>query len=199
MKRLIQHIFLIGSLTIGLAINASAQSGYSTLSYNVGFPMSDMKDFTGNVSGRGVSFDYNYLFQDNIAIGLGVSWQTFTDDLGYQSNVDGTSTISGYEYHYVNSFPIHVTGTYFMDGDSFKPFFGLGIGTIYNMTDTDVGVFRFEDNQWHFSLRPEAGVQFDLNYRTGLRLSAKYNYAFSAGDIGSFSYFALGAGIVWMY
>ncbi len=184
---------ILGSLA------AFGQGGYSTLSYTVGFPMADMKDFTDNVSGRGVAFDYNYLLNDNISIGLGVSWQTFTEDQGYQTINDGTVSLSGFQYHYVNSFPIHLTGTYFMESDGISPFFGLGIGTIYNMTDADIGVFRFEENEWHLSLRPEAGVQFQVNYRTGLRISARYNHAFEAGDIGSFSYFALGAGIVWMY
>lgn len=192
-KSIITILMLAGSLTM------FAQGGYSTLSYTVGFPMADMKDFTENVSGRGIAFDYNYLINDNFSIGLGLSWQTFTDDLGYQSIVDGTATLSGYQYHYVNSFPAHLTGTYFLDGDNLRPFFGLGVGTIYNMTDADIGIFRFEDNVWHFSLRPEAGVQFNLNYRTGIRVSARYNHAFEAGDIGSFSYLALGAGIVWMY
>ncbi len=186
-------------LIAGVSAGALAQGGYSTLSYTLGFPMSDMKDFTENVSGRGVAFDYNYLVNDNISVGLGVGWQTFRDDLGYQTLVDGSASLSGYQYHYVNSFPIHVTGTYFLSTDGLTPYFGLGVGTIYNMTDTDIGIFRFEDNVWHFSLRPEVGVQFDVNYRTGFRLSARYNYAFEAGDIGSFSYFALGAGIVWMY
>ncbi len=198
MKNSFNYI-LFTLLLLCLPFAAMSQGGYSTLSYTVGFPMADMKDFTDQVSGRGVAFDYNYLFQDNIAIGLGVGWQTFTEELGYTTTVDGTTTLSGYEYHYVNSFPIHVTGTYFLGTDNLRPYVGLGVGTIYNMTDADIGVFRFEENEWHFSLRPEVGVQYDLNYRTGLRLSARYNHAFSAGDIGSFSFFAIGGGIVWMY
>jgi len=194
-----KNSILITFFLLAVTMTSFSQGGYSTFSYTVGFPAADMSDFTETVSGRGIAFDHNYQLNDNMSIGLGLGWQVFTENLGYQTNVDGTASLSGNVYHYVNSFPIHVTGTYFLNGDEIKPFIGLGVGTIYNMTDADIGVFRFEDNAWQFSLRPEAGVQFELNYRTGIRISARYNHALETSELGSFSYLALGAGIVWMY
>jgi hypothetical protein len=200
MKTQLLKLSVIVLFLVSISMSAQAQGGYSALSYSIGFPSGDMSDFTETTSFRGVAFDYNYLLSNHMSLGIGFGWQTFYDDLGYQTIPDGTARISGFQYNYVNSFPVHLTGTYFFHPENtINPFAGIGIGTIYTMTDLDIGIFRFEENQWQFSVRPEVGVQIEVNYRTAARLSARYNHAFEAGELGSYSFLALAVGIVWMY
>jgi opacity protein-like surface antigen len=176
-----------------------AQIGYSVLSYSVGIPTADLSDFTDQVSGRGIAFDYNHFINDQYAIGLGLGWQTFYEDRGYQTVTDETANISGEVFHYVNSFPMHLTGTYFLNSsEQLKPFAAMGIGTVYNKRRQEIGLLSTDEDVWHFSLRPEVGVQYDINYNTGLRFSVRYNMAFEAGDIGNYSHLALALGFVWI-
>jgi hypothetical protein len=200
-KKFIQtgwSMFLV--LFLFLSTGTRAQEAYSTLSYSVGIPAGDMSDFVESTSWRGVAFDYNYLLGKNFSIGIGFSWQTFYEELGYQTLKDGTINVSGSQYNYVNSFPVHLTGSYFFQSESIiTPFAGIGVGTIYNMTNLDIGVFRFEENAWQFSMRPEVGMQLELNYRTAARVSGRYLHAFETANLGSFSFLALSVGFVWIY
>ncbi len=178
---------------------AQAQIGYSVLSYSFGIPTADLSDFTNQVSGRGIAFDYNQFVNDQLALGVGFGWQVFYEEQGYQTITDETSNISGEVFHYVNSFPMHVTGTYFLNSeDQLRPFVGMGIGTVYSNRRQEIGLLSINHNVWHFSVRPEAGIHYDINYNTGLRFSVRYNMAFDAGDIGNYSHLDLALGIVWI-
>ncbi len=169
----------------------------STIMYNVGVPMGDLKDFISPASARGISFDYQYLMTDNIGLGFGIGWQVFYEDIGFQEVQDGTSTLSGYQYHYLNSFPAHFTATYFLDnGGTLVPYAGLGIGVIYNIRDNDFGLFTVENDAWHFSFRPEAGLMFNFNYRFAMKLNARYVQGFNTKDLDGQNYLAIGLGFV---
>lgn len=186
-------------LTVALVSCAAAlqAQNMSTLMYNVGIGTGDLGEYIEPASFRGLSFDYQYLVTDNIAVGFGIGWQTFYEDKGYQTVMDGTGTLSGFQYRYLNSFPIHLTGTYFVDtGGDVKPYVGIGIGTIYNVRNTDMGLFTFETNQWHFSFRPEAGIQYDFSYTFGMRLNVRYVQGFNTNDLDGQNYVAVGLGFV---
>lgn len=193
----LKHIILGLTFFLGSFAVSEAQS-FTTVGYSVGIPMGDMSDYIGKTSWRGFSFDFSKLVNENFAVGFGLGWQVFYEDNGYQSFVRETATVSGNEYRYVNSFPIYVTGHYVVSSQGpVIPYAGLGIGTIANNRDRDVGIFRFEEDQWHFALRPEVGLQFDLSYSTLARLSVLYNHAFSAGELGSYSHLAFNVGITY--
>jgi len=165
--------------------------------YNVAIPMGDLKDFINPVSARGLSFDYQYMMTDNVGLGFGIGWQVFYEDIGFFETTDGTATVSGYQYHYLNSFPAHFTATYFLDnGNTIIPYAGLGIGVIYNIRNNDFGLYTIEDDAWHFSLRPEAGIMFDVNYRFAMKLNARYVQGFNTKDLDGQNYLAIGLGFV---
>lgn len=192
MKRHIIVTFLI----FGFCFTGNAQD-MSTLMYNVAIPTGDLKDYISPVSARGLSFDYQYMMTDNVALGFGIGWQVFYEDIGFFQTDDDNTTISGYQYRYLNSFPAHFTTTYFLDnGGLVIPYGGLGIGVIYNIRNTDFGVFTDEDDAWHFSFRPEAGLLFDLSYNFGMKLNARYVQGFNTKDLNGQNYIAIGLGFV---
>jgi outer membrane protein len=188
-----------GIIIIALVVGSTAiqAQNMSTIMYNVGIGTGDLGEYVEPASFRGLSFDYQYLVTDNIAVGFGIGWQTFYEDKGFQSVTDGSATLSGFQYRYLNSFPFHITGTYFVDtGGEVKPYVGLGIGTIYNIRNTDMGLYTFETNQWHFSFRPEAGIQYDFSYTFGMRINVRYVQGFNTDDLDGQNYVAVGLGFV---
>lgn len=191
-----KKILILAAFSLLVVFTTKAQNS-STLMYNVAVPMGDLKDFINPVSARGLSFDYQYMMTDNVALGFGIGWQVFYEDIGFFESTDGTATISGYQYRYLNSFPAHFTATYFLDnGGLVIPYGGLGIGIAYNLRNTDFGMFTIEEDAWQFSLRPEAGLLFDLSYNFAMKLNIRYVQSFKAKDLGAQNYLAFGAGFV---
>jgi hypothetical protein len=193
---MMKKIILLTGLILGMGFQGFTQD-QSTIMYNVAIPMGDLKDFINPVSARGVSFDYQYMMTDNVGLGFGIGWQVFYEDIGFFESVDGTATLSGYQYRYLNSFPAHFTATYYLDnGNLIVPYAGLGIGVIYNIRNLDFGTFTIEDDAWHFSFRPEAGLMFDINYRFAMKLNARYVQGFNTKDLDGQNYLAIGLGFV---
>ena len=191
-----KKILILTAFSLLVVFTTKAQNS-STLMYNVAVPMGDLKDFINPVSARGLSFDYQYMMTDNVALGFGIGWQVFYEDIGFFESTDGTATISGYQYRYLNSFPAHFTATYFLDnGGLVIPYGGLGIGIAYNLRNTDFGMFTIEEDAWQFSLRPEAGLLFDLSYNFAMKLNIRYVQSFKAQDLDAQNYLAFGAGFV---
>ncbi|MCA6079049.1 OmpW family protein [Fulvivirga sedimenti] len=191
-----KKILIIALLSFVVSFGASAQN-MSTIMYNVAIPMGDLKDYISPVSARGVSYDYQFFMTDNFALGGGIGWQVFYEDIGFFESTDGTATISGYQYRYLNSYPAHITGTYFLDnGGTLIPYAGLGIGVIHNRRETDFGIFAIQDNAWHFSFRPEVGLMFDVNYRFAMKVNTRYVQGFNTKDLNGQNYLALGLGFV---
>lgn len=181
---------------VALAGAAQAQN-MSTIQYNVGIGTGDLGEYIEPASFRGLSFDYQNLITENIAIGFGIGWQTFYEDKGFSVIERESATVSGYQYRYVNSFPAHLTATYFVEtGGDVRPYAGIGIGTIYNVRNTDLGLFTDETNAWHFSFRPEAGIQYDFSYTFGMRLNVRYVQGFNTNKIDGQNYLAIGVGFV---
>ena len=44
-----------------------------------------------------------------------------------------------------------------------------------------MGVYRIDNDNWHFGLAPEAGLIIPLDGDASLDLGARYNYAFDSG------------------
>ena len=154
-------IILIVFLFVLNAYNASSQSTFTT-QYAINFPLGNTGDYIGKTSFRGISLDYRYFIQPNIAVGIGTGWYTFYEKQNYgtYSNDDGSLAISGVQYRYINSAPILFVGDYyFSPEEKISPFAGLGIGVTYNEINTEMGQYYVDIDTWQFSLAPEVGVR----------------------------------------
>ena len=189
-------IMIVGMLT--LSISAIAQENKYSLNYIIGFPTGATADFTESTSWRGVGFDYTHMIDKQWGFGAGIEMQTFYDDLGKVTTTDGTETITANRYNYINSIPLYVTGSYFMStSGNFTPFVSVGIGTMYNSQEQDLGLYTIEQDAWQFSVRPEVGFEYKINYGFGLRAAARYNYAADSGDLDGLSHIGLALGVIW--
>jgi len=189
---------LITVLVSGYTINTTAQQ-YTSLQYTIAVPVNDLKAYIEKTSFRGFTFEYQTKVNSAIAVGVAVGYNLFYERKAYDTYNDGTASLSGIQYRYTNSIPIHVNGMYFLRKENqFNPFVGFGIGTTYTLRDTDMGLYRWEEDTWNFSLRPEAGFIYKFSDNTGLKFALRYNAAFKTSELEDQSFFSISTGVVFI-
>jgi len=195
-----KNIILIIMLAAGVLVSpcVSAQSNTSLL-YSVGVPTGALKDHTGSMSWRGVTFEWQKFINPDVSVGVNFAYSLFYDYMGYGSYTRDNATVTGHQYRYNNLFPMAVNGQYHFNAGStspIKPFVGLGIGTIYDLRNTDMGMWTVEEQNWHFLMSPEVGLVYDLNMATGIKFSLRYDNAFKTSDADAFGNLNINIGFV---
>lgn len=197
MKKLIIITSLVFTSLFQTA-KAQEANGIISFQYSAGFAIGDMNDFISAPSWRGMTFEYHNLIQDNIGLGFEIGWNAFYERKDYATYTKDTRSLSGVQYRYCDAVPILATVNYYFSPDQqITPFVGLGIGTQYTENYLDMGLYTINENVWHFAIKPEIGVNFNVNEMFGITMVAKYYGAFKSGDIGSRSYIATNLGFVW--
>jgi hypothetical protein len=195
-----KKIFL--SILIGFfAVGALHAQNNTTLSYSMGFGAGDFADYIIQPSFRGFSFDYRKLVNPNVGVGVTLGWNVFYEEKDKDSYTVGNSTLTGKQYRTSNHVPVLVGGSYyFSPGETFSPFVGLGIGTIYTRRNTDMGLYTYEQEAWNFALQPEVGFLYYMNEETALTVSGKFNQGFKAGNelTSAQSFFSLNLGFTFV-
>ncbi len=190
---------------VGFAINTNAQTSYWTFSWPISMGIGSTNEYIAKTSFRGISITGASFITDNISIGGEWSWEVFDEikrDLPPRSiTADGISgDISGTEYRYLNTIPIFVNSHYYMGKNgAFRPYAGLGIGTVYVDQRTDIGFTSIQSNTWRFGVQPEVGVFIPMGLSgVGVSLKAKYRYATKSNEAEALTMFSLGIGFGFM-
>jgi len=173
----------------------SAQS-FTSIQYTVGIPTGGLKDHVNKVSWRGATFEWQKEVAPKVSVGLNFAWSTFYERKDYDSYTSGTATLTGVQYRYDNLFPMLVNAQYKIGTGKVIPYVGLGIGTMYDLRNTDMGTWTVEQKNWHFLMSPEGGFLYDLSPGTSLKLNAKYDYAFKIKDADAFGNLNISFGFV---
>lgn len=193
MKRIVLSILIaFAAVTI-----SAAQNSYVDVAYSIGFGTGDMGDFIKKASFRGISFDYRYAVQPNIAVGFSAGWNTFYEEKASDTYTVDNASLTGKQYRYSNNVPLLATVTYLLSPDEFFcPYAALGIGTMYARRNTDMNLYTLEQEGWPFVIQPEVGVRLQAADNVGVLVSLKYLNGFKAGDFNSAqSYFTLNVGL----
>ena len=193
MKKIFFVLLVMGVIT---ATQVNAQSGLFSIQYSMGLATGDLKDFNSSASFRGMSFEYRYLIQPDLSVGLETGYNLFYDREDYATYTQGTVSLSGIQYRYTHAVPVLATFDYYLKPDNqFNPFVGLGLGTLYTYRDLDMGMFTMESDVWQFALRPQVGVLITTP-SADLIVAAKYFSGFKANDTEGQQYFSLNIGLV---
>lgn len=177
-------------------VPAMAQSSFS-IQYSMGFG-GTMNDYISSTSIRGATFEYKAYPSPNISIGLDAGWNHFYERRAYATYTTGTTSVSGVQFRYANAIPIFATTSYyFSPGNKINPFLGFGVGTIFLSRYVDMGIFEVTDQDWHFAIKPEAGVLVSLNPDMDLILGLRFNNAFATSDSDTQNYMTFNIGFVW--
>lgn len=172
-----------------------SQQSFVTTSYSMGFGSGDLSDYISAASFRGASLEYRGYITNNIAAGVDVGWNLFYERKDYDTYTQGTMSLTGVQYRYNHQIPILAAMDYMIKpGEIFNPFVSFGLGTMYSERKTEMGMFYTKETAWHFAIRPEAGVMYEMSRSTDLKVSVKYLTGFKAGDLPTQSYFTLNIG-----
>ena len=190
-------IILICMLTVGAFITpyVSAQS-FTSIQYTVGIPFGGLKEHTDNVSGRGFTFEFHKEVAPSLSVGVNLAYSVFYEKKPYGSYNSGNATLTGTQYRYNNLFPMLVNAHYTFGEILIVPYVGLGIGTVYDLRNTDMGMYTIEEYNWHFLISPELGCLIDISSGTSIKLNAKYDNAFKIHDADGFGNLNLSLGFV---
>lgn len=177
--------------------SAIAQS-YTSLQYAVSIPTGDLQGHTSKTSFRGVNFEYQHFVTTAISVGIDIAYNVFYERKSYDTYTQGSVSVSGVQYRYNNIVPVYGKGYYYLltDGE-FLPYVGLGIGALYNLRNTDMGVYTIEEKNWHFAIAPEAGVMIEVSSEVGIKLGLKYTNSFKSNKANAISFLAFNVGVIW--
>jgi hypothetical protein len=188
-------IFTILATGVLIAPAVSAQS-FTSIQYTVGIPGGGLKDHVSKVSWRGATFEYQKEVAPSVTVGVNFAWSTFYERMDYASYTIDNATLTGVQYRYDNLFPMLVNAHYLFGEGTIIPYVGLGAGTMYDLRNTDMGVWTLKENNWHFLMTPEAGLIFDVAPDMSIKLNAKYDYAFKIKNADAFGNLNINFGFV---
>ncbi len=188
----ITTLLMIISLAISGSLMAQGEGTHlTTLSWNIGMPTGNLKDFLVNedISFGGMSIDYKHMYTDYVSFGFYLGWDFYNGSTREPFSADNVD-ITGLRLFYVNSFPMMATAHYFFnDNGDIRPFLGAGLGTTRTLQRTEFGVLAaVQNDNWHLGMYPEFGLIIPSGTRGALTLSTKYNLAIETSDSFTYSY-----------
>lgn len=193
-------LIIIAVLSVVLTKNAQAQENNLKLDYAIAFGTGDLGDFISATSFRGAVMEYQRYLNDNFSVGGEIGWSAFYERKDYDSYTIDTRTVTGVQYRYSNQVPILISGEYnFSPAATLRPYANLAIGTMYTRRDTDMGLWRLQETAWHFTMKPELGLDYEVAPNTALNLALKYYYGFAASDLEAQSYAVIGIGFRFLF
>ncbi len=187
-------VALLLGVTFAQPVSAQRASSWTwNMQYSTVLGLSDTKDFVDGFSWRGATVDFEKAINGNLSLGGSVGWHVLAAKEAGTSLFD-QGAITGTAWRYVNSVPLLVTGSYFLEEQGqTRPFVGAGTGTYYIQNRTEAGLFAVEDGNWHFGFMGEAGVAIDRGASI-ITLAARYNRALAVNDVRH-SYFTFSIGL----
>ena len=189
--------YIIISLLVIATIAVKAQEGTSIfVNYLPSIPLGETADFSSNISPRGADFEVQRFINEELSVGFNIGWNLFREKIPEETFYYEGLTINAVQFRYTNIVPLNINvKKYFMSEGDYIPYAGFGLGTSYNESRNDVGVFSLTDDKWLFNIAPEIGMLYDMNYKAWLSVKLKYNYGFKSGEFPSQSFLSLGLGI----
>ena len=188
--------YIIALSVLFLALTANAQEVIWKLTYDVGIPFSDTKEFTDQASWRGLTLDFDRFIGDNLALGMGFSWSTFVEKESDSYYELEKLLLHGTQVRYNNNIPLTARIAYYKPLNTFEIFGSLGAGTVWQETRREIGTFAFVGSYWQFALVPEVGVLIPAG-NTDVTARVRYVSGFKTDNAPALSYLSFGLGIAW--
>ena len=192
----LKWIFTCLAFLCFIGTGMAQQTTQTSIQYNVAYPAAGLQDYIGESSFRGLEFTYHYLLTPQVGLGFSAGMNIFYEK---ERNTfsEGTYSITGTQYRYANLFPALVSFSYFFTPEqTLNPYVNLGVGALYVLHESEIGLYTNKTNSWQMNLKPEIGVIYALNPGLGLKLSGKFYQTFESDELAPQSYAALGIGIV---
>jgi outer membrane protein W len=179
MKTLIKISAICALVLCSFTANAQIKVGAGL---GIALPMGDFGDmakmgFGGGVSGK-------YMLNDNMALGLGVGFYSFSPK----------NSISGYDVKY-SIMPIAASFTYYFATEGFKPYAGADLGFYSFKTKVTYSGASASTSVSKLGFAPTVGFEYGLSDALALDVNAKYNYITTEGS--ALTYVGVNVGLVY--
>lgn len=193
MKKTIVPFVLVASL-LAAAAPAAADNNAFGIAWSLGLPVGNTHEYAPGLSGRGVSMEWRYFRDRTTAFGASAGWNVFNDkDSG--TFTSGNLAVTANRWRYVNAVPVYLNAYKYFSEDRRGPrwFAGLNAGTMWVEQRTEIGLYAFQQQNWHLAVAPEVGIQLPWDSFLGY-VALRYNVGFRAGDMDTQSWFDLRLG-----
>ena len=148
--------------------------------YNTAMPVGTFKDYMGKNSFRGYRGEILYPVNEQLKVGLGVTYNDFYEKLQRKLYQTSEGTLSAVVSNSIQTTPIMIKGDYELTKNGLiRPYVGLGAG--FNLVTYARYFGEFSDKKSGFkpAVGAEAGVNIPFNRETrmsGINLGGHYNY-----------------------
>ena len=175
-----------------------------TFAWDVNIPMGDK--YVEDVSYAGGKLEFQKMVNENWAVGIDVSWNSYYTYKYYQTyHLNGGTDITTDLFKYNYTLPLALTAKYyFPSGGLIQPFAGVGLGATFSAPKLYANIYEFHDENWGFLVRPEVGaiIKFQHDSDMGILLGARYSYSTNSADffhIDNLQALGFQLGLIWTY
>jgi len=181
------------------ALTLSAQEVIWKFTYDIGIPLGETKEFTDQVSWRGLALDFDRMVGDHFAVGMGFSWSTFLEKESDSYYERDNALLHGTQVRYINTIPLLARFSWVKNllGSGATVMGTMGVGTLWQETRREIGTVAFVGDYWQFALAPEVGMTFPIGYQTSLAAKIRYMHGFETSDGPPLQYLGIGLGLAW--
>jgi outer membrane protein W len=171
MKKTILKMIAVAGIVAGSVFTSNAQIAIG-LTGGFASPMGDMsnKDKGSLGSGFGGGLTGRYFLNDNMAVGVNLSYFSFT-----VNDVPSGITAS------YNNMPITAAFDYYFIDEGFKPYAGLEAGFINASYKTSANGTDINFSKGGLLVAPVVGFAYGINDNIDLMLNAKYMFGMTSG------------------
>ncbi len=160
-------------------------------------------NYLTKTSWSGARFDYQRMINQNVSVGIGVSFNSFSQYFKEQTyqRPDGTGAVTSDMIRQIYTTPITASVHYYFQGKVIKPYVGLGLGTEYSEQNAYLNIYSVSTKNWGFAVRPELGATTKFNEMVGGFVSVAYNYSTNSNDsfhINHLSQFPITIGVIFI-
>jgi hypothetical protein len=166
-----------------ITFTSFSQNFITGFSWSMGFATGNTADYIGSPSFTGFHIEGHRMLKPNVSVGITTGWNILNEKNNETITVNQTS-ITGPQGRYLNIIPIFLNASYYFKSNrnaKFVPFIRANVGTYYILQRFDIGVYRFDNDNWHFGVAPELGFMVAASREISVLFNAKYNYAFDSG------------------
>ena len=150
------------------------------IGYNTGMPVGSFKDYMGKNSFRGYRGDLLFPVNEQLKVGLGVSFNDFYEKLPRQNFQTSEGVLSAVVSNSIQTTPIMIKGEYELTKTGWiRPYAGIGAGFDLITYARYFGEFGDKKSAFKPAVGGEAGINIQFNKETraaGISLGGHFNY-----------------------
>lgn len=159
------------------------------------FALGQTAQFAGSFGIGGFGIDARYLAFRPWRLGASVSWQSITQRKEDEATSTSQATYSGTMIKELSYNPLLAkVGYTISESERARTYASFGLGATRSLRRIDTGIVSLFDEQWHFTVAPEAGVEIPIG-PVHLVVSGRLSYLTPAASLSEQWLFNLCIGV----